>query len=267
MMPIYDIDQVTENEVNYSGQYYSNDSPDQWTDRNSKFEITVTDFDYKFNSRGYRCDEFDLESELPIMFSGCSHTFGLGIPVTETWAYKTLENIRAKTNKKIPYWNIAINGSSLELQYFVMEKYIPKLKPKYLFMLAPHYQRRFIRLYNRFFNVMAGSIHFDSYPREIKNAYPLLFDEQASLIEYHKICTLINALCYKYNVKVYMQFMGPLIDREENFFRQMLPAYDKFTRVSTYMRLIDLARDRAHAGVKSNNFFAECLWREVGSQF
>jgi hypothetical protein len=72
------------------------------------------DFKYIFNSDGFRCDEFNLSSEIPILFIGCSVTEGVGLPVHDTWSYRLLTKIREKTNKNIPYWNLAKSGSGYD---------------------------------------------------------------------------------------------------------------------------------------------------------
>jgi len=102
------------------------------------------DFDYRFNSNGFRCDEFTEESELPVLFNGCSITEGIGVPVTGTWAYQLVEKLRAATGKKIPFWNIAIGGGGFDTMasstmWFVKNV---KVKPKLVFSLFPSMYRR-----------------------------------------------------------------------------------------------------------------------------
>src|ERR1700756_242977 len=73
-------------------------------------------FKYKFNSHGFRCDEFNLTSELPVVFLGCSSTEGIGLPLGHTWAYQLHQKIVGKTDLKIPYWNLALGGTGIDTQ-------------------------------------------------------------------------------------------------------------------------------------------------------
>lgn len=87
------------------------------------------DFEYKFNSYGFRCDEFHEESELPIVFLGCSMTEGVGTPIEDSWPYMLCEKFRAATGKKIPFWSLAIAGTGPMTQanlLFHFQKYITK---------------------------------------------------------------------------------------------------------------------------------------------
>tara|TARA_R110000868_G_scaffold248113_1_gene504492 strand:+ start:3271 stop:4287 length:1017 start_codon:yes stop_codon:yes gene_type:complete len=50
---------------------------------------------YKFNSHGYRMKEFDqINQSNYIVTLGCSNTFGLGLPLEETFAYKIADKLR-----------------------------------------------------------------------------------------------------------------------------------------------------------------------------
>lgn len=69
------------------------------------------DITYKFNSYGFRCDEFHQHSEFPVVFLGCSMTEGVGLPIEHTWAYMLCEKIRQHTGKQIPFWSLAIAGT------------------------------------------------------------------------------------------------------------------------------------------------------------
>jgi len=102
------------------------------------------DFDYRFNSMGFRCDEFTDESELPILFNGCSITEGIGVPVTDTWAYQLIEKIRIATGKKIPFWNIALGGGGFDTMAdrTVWFAKTFSVKPKFVFSLFPSMYRR-----------------------------------------------------------------------------------------------------------------------------
>ena len=47
------------------------------------------DIVYRYNNFGYRCPDFSLWKMPPsVVYLGCSHTEGTGIPYEEVWTYK-----------------------------------------------------------------------------------------------------------------------------------------------------------------------------------
>jgi hypothetical protein len=95
-------------------------------------------FRYDFNQYGYRCDEFnDVESDIRILFVGCSFTMGIGLPVADVWPIHVINAIRNKFNVRAPYWNIALGGASMDLctRNFVLAA--PLLKPDIVVGLLP----------------------------------------------------------------------------------------------------------------------------------
>jgi len=84
---------------------------------------------YKFNSHGFRCDEFDGG---PCMIAlGCSYTFGIGLPNEATWAQQTAAALGLKCA------NLAWGGYSADSCYRLAEYWVPKFKPEYVCMLVP----------------------------------------------------------------------------------------------------------------------------------
>src|SRR4249919_209292 len=100
------------------------------------------DFTYIFNNHGFRCDNFELSSDLNIVFLGCSVTEGIGLPVEDIWAYQLLSKIRQKTNKNISYWNLALGGTGIDTQSFLLHWFSRMIKIDYVFSLIPGLFRR-----------------------------------------------------------------------------------------------------------------------------
>lgn len=84
---------------------------------------------YKINSFGFRCDEFDDRD--CIIALGCSYTMGIGLPVHVTWP-----QLVGKHLNLVPY-TLAWGGASADTCFRLAEYWIPALKPKAVFMLAP----------------------------------------------------------------------------------------------------------------------------------
>ena len=120
----------------------------QWlpTDSEENYHLpnlyTPDSFNYTFNECGLRCDSFDLTSELPIVFLGCSYTEGIGLPIEEVWSHLLLEKIQKSTGKKIPYWSLALGGKGLDNQVKMLYDFIKTHSVKYIFCLFPASGRR-----------------------------------------------------------------------------------------------------------------------------
>lgn len=71
----------------------------------------ANDFTYTFNSLGFRSDEFDNSVSPKILYSGCSITMGVGLPLEHIWCSQF--NRMLYPNKRIPYLNLGVGGDSI----------------------------------------------------------------------------------------------------------------------------------------------------------
>lgn len=99
-----------------------------------KFGWIDKTFTYKFNKYGFRCDEFETNSS-SAMFIGCSHTFGVGLPVECTFPYL----ISSKLNFK--NINLGVGGSANDTAFRLANFYIPRLKPSIVIFLSTEQTR------------------------------------------------------------------------------------------------------------------------------
>lgn len=97
-----------------------------------------------FNSLFYRSDEFTSTHEgMHILFSGCSHVYGIGLSDSEMWSRKLYYLIKDKI-KVSGYFNVSLPGSSLIHQVLNIIRYIDKYgKPDYIFLGIPSIERRY----------------------------------------------------------------------------------------------------------------------------
>jgi hypothetical protein len=87
--------------------------------------------EYKLSSDGYRSNELDRDQE--IVFSGCSQTFGVGIPDDYMWT-----NIVAKELGVSRYLNLATPGQSIQAIVANLFKYFARYgAPKSVAVLLP----------------------------------------------------------------------------------------------------------------------------------
>lgn len=88
-----------------------------------------SNFTYKFNTNGFRCQEFNSS---PCMLAfGCSLTFGIGLPEEHTWPYIVAKELG------LTCYNFGIPGASNDTAYRFAKHWIPKLKPRVVILYSP----------------------------------------------------------------------------------------------------------------------------------
>lgn len=234
---------------------------------------------YLLNSMNYRCDEFDQtifnNSDLNIIFTGCSYTFGFGIPSDHTWPHLMhKELMKVFPDKNIPYFNLGMVGCGLNS--FVRQ--IMNLTNTYshidmIVVLAPGVLRREVfsedmkQLYKFGPN---GRVSFLSSSDKLK-AYDLYEKdlESEGLMFYRATMDLmiLKTICKSNNIKLMIGFANDMepqrasrqieyVKKEINFYKQFRDNYSEiremFMSDETALNVIDLASDLSHYGVMSN---------------
>jgi hypothetical protein len=88
---------------------------------------------YKFNSEGFRCNEFD--QSLGIITIGCSFTAGVGLPLDSIWPTMVGNELG------LSVWNLGIGGASMDTCFRLLCNYIDRLNSQYVLLLTPPEQR------------------------------------------------------------------------------------------------------------------------------
>ena len=89
--------------------------------------------EYKLNTLGYRSPEF---KRVPVVFAGCSITFGVGVPNSGIWSTIVGEKLG------LDYVNLSIPGWSIQAIVDNLFKYFYTYgNPKTLFVMFPDYNR------------------------------------------------------------------------------------------------------------------------------
>jgi len=194
--------------------------PDDWYYRNA--EIT-----YDYNEYGHRCKNIaDINLDNYILFTGCSHTEGIGLELENTYCYQVARALNCD------YYNLAIAGTGIDVMihnltawYLTVEK-----RPKYLFVQWPD-ETRFVIVNNGYadphgswkkdgnvskFIYHADAINFFSSRRELAVIHTKLMAAGSNLVT-------INAM-------------------------KQLPVDETPLRLSR----IDFARDLSHPGIISH---------------
>jgi hypothetical protein len=200
-----------------------------------KYNWLDRQFTYKFNSHGFRSEEFTDDDS--IMFFGCSNTVGIGLPLEDTWAYQVAKKLDLKC------FNLAIGATGPDTAFRLANHYVPQIKPKIVVYAEPHPSRFSLfgidEVYQFTTHNIISSKHGKTKKFESFYQHWILNDENIKLNSIkHRLA--IQAICQQYNIK--------------------------FVFAESYSELycdIDLARDLMHAGVKSNKIFAELILSRI----
>jgi len=93
-----------------------------------KYDWLDKKIDYKFNSYGFRSDEFSSDSGMVSL--GCSHTCGVGIPIENSWTSIVSNSLNLKN------FNLGISGSSNDTAFRLAHNWLHQLRPKIVVHMA-----------------------------------------------------------------------------------------------------------------------------------
>lgn len=183
--------------------------------------IDYEPFYYKFNSLGFRSDEF---KENGIMFLGCSHTCGIGMPFDKIWPTLMSNELG------LPQCNFGQGGMGSDTAFRLCYGFIDKVKPKVIVYLQPAGPR--FELINR------DEIHpITHYNDKFIDLFHLLSDNTNIELTLKKNFHAIQHLCIERGIK----FVAAS------------------TQFGNKMHYEDRARDLLHAGIKSHRTFADII--------
>jgi hypothetical protein len=151
---------------------------------------TEDSIEYKFNSQGFRSDNFDSKGD-SIVFLGCSHTIGIGINFEDTASYIV--------SRQLGYncFNLGLGGGSNDTCFRFAYHWIEKLSPKIVVLIAPSIYRFEIaddrRSYKNGFEILKAS---SPILKEYRLFYRQWIDnDDNSYFNFHKNVLAINKIC------------------------------------------------------------------------
>ena len=153
---------------------------------------------YKYNSHGWRMNE-EIDFKDPCnLYLGCSHTFGSGLHLQDTWSFKVQKQI-----DDFQYVNLSWPGNGpqdcLETLKLALRN---NLKIKNLFLYAPHYTR--MSYYDPYLDYDGSTQTYN--PAWQKNITPLdlLMAEPINFNAWTEACILnIKKICRENKIKFY----------------------------------------------------------------
>jgi hypothetical protein len=223
--------------TNYIGCWSGNDS-EQLYDHNMKTRHSEMEANgwvdtkkhivYKFNEWGFRSDAF--ESTGGIMFLGCSHVVGIGLPEHDTFSHIVSVNLN------LNLYRMGIGAGSNDAAFRVADYWIPKLKPTYVVMVQTYNWRLELVSNDHVYNINTG------HDTEFTNSayYRKFIDvpHNGNLLK-KKNHYAVQQICDMHRSK----FIS--IDADSDMFRTA--------------HSLGFARDLAHVGKKGNQCIAEVI--------
>ena len=194
---------------------------------------------YKINKYGFRCVEFELNSN-NIVSLGCSYTQGIGLPVETLWPELVGKQLG------LDVYNLAWGGTSADTCFMLAQFWLPILRPSLVVMAAPPK--------NRFDIIRAAG------EPEIYTAMPNAWDTEFgdNLVLKHWMTNERNQDLNNAKNKLAVQALCSNLG---------IPCltYDAHEYFARSREEVEYARDHMHAGPKGHRMFAERIlndWRK-----
>lgn len=187
---------------------------------------TEKSVEYKFNSYGFRGNEFDLSAE-SIMFLGCSFTLGVGVSEKDAWPTLVASALNLQCV------NLGVNGGSNDAAFRLAYNWVPVVKPKMVIWLVTYKERFELVLENKVRNFTIGNTF-----REKFFETWVSIDANAEL-NYQKNFRAVQTVCSENNV--------PLLTFS----------------VEKDFEAIDYGRDLSHYGPVSNKELARKIIQQA----
>lgn len=237
-----------------------------WIQDDSLFVSDYGDLEksnFKINSKNYRSDEFTTtHTGLHVLFSGCSHAFGVGLLDEERWSELLYNNINRDTLCS-GYFNIAKQGYSIKAIIINIFKYIEEFgKPDVIFFGVPEINRSvvFVEKHGVYKDVIYQSkgklydnadLYFEAF-----HYYKMLelFCKYAriSLISFDSDIQSVDIKSNKQNFKDFDTYY----DLDKGAASRYIYEYSE----TSDGKFDIIARDGLHYGIAVNKFIAEKLY-------
>lgn len=260
---------IVSNRTNTELEWYGYDVETNYLEVNSKgsniYPKDCKELRYTFNDYGFRSDNFDVHSDVPVLFTGCSYTEGVGLPINDIWTTQLLNTLKAKTGKNIPHWNLGLAGAGLDSIANGLYWYSLKFKKqlKYIVILFPPFTRREY-CYNTpniktWFHPRSPGLSDDS-----KVVDGLFADLEFIKYQSVKNLALIDAVSKNLNAKVIYsmwEFQGIVMEKEVSIIREYFPNF-QYINYPNSKYDVDFARDSTHPGPTMHKKISETFFDE-----
>ena len=205
--------------------------------------------DYKTNSHGYRCPEWEPmpDGKKNVVVLGCSHTFGHGNADNEHWVH----HLSQHNTERLRYWNLGQPGCSADKIVRILYGCEKLIDPRIVIVCWPAWSRR-ERL-----GKYAESLTSDATQLSVEN-------DATDKNNFLKNVFFVEKYAEQNNCKVFHCFAQDSYEEHikdctvlgEYTLKNCWPYWDKFTARDLHTEP-SLASDGVHYGVKHHERFAK----------
>lgn len=228
--------------------------------------------EYRFNSRGYRSEEFRSDAKFRICIVGESHAIGTGVAFEETFGFR-LKTLMAEALNleldEINLINLAIGGSSADYCARTVFRQLPNLAVDFVICIIPPRDRIEFRAGEGFDTFSVGSVDADNLE---KLPAPLLgfceyYSGPVGSFNRVKNILLIESFLRSRNIEFViavenLPWPGDGGKPLDPFLAQL--DEDRLLRHEFFRMRADFAADGSHAGPRSHAAFAIQVFHHFG---
>ena len=229
---------------------------------------------YRINNYGYRSDDIRKESsESNFLYSGCSNTFGIGVPVESIWAYQLNSFLNGEK-----FINLGINSGSYKTIVYDVFNYIRNFgKPKGVFLLFPNIERQINFIEDKEKNVTMLVKVYRNSPQEEK--IKEVITEKTNLFEFYNTVKMLEDYLYELGIPLVWTTWDPGLDKKisknKGFKNHVtLDNFNVYHKIKSSKKpeeldndYWDVARDNSHLGLKYHLFYASIMYDEWKNKY
>jgi len=214
--------------------------------------------DYKTNSHGYRCPEWEPmpDGKKNVVVLGCSHTFGQGNADNEHWVH----HVSQHNTKRFRYWNLGQPGASADKIVRILYGCEKLIFPRIVIVCWPAWSRR-ERL-----GKYAESLTSNATQLSVEN-------DATDKNNFLKNVFFVEKYAEKNNCKVfhcfaqnsYQEHIKGLSTLEDYTLQNCWPYWNKFT-ARDLLTVPSLASDGVHFGAEHHERFAKLFLEKFGNK-
>lgn len=210
------------------------------------------DIVYRYNSRGYRCPEFDQDADIRMISIGCSNTFGHGLPQSAIFHELFAERLRRESGKTVVNWNLGRGGASCDYVARMLHLAVSRLKPDIVLILFPQLSRReYVSAQGRLIHYTSNYFASDPVTREICGHLSALSNAYDDQLNFYRNYKSIESLLAQH------PWLYSFADAADAAAVMRYVDQARFVEVT---QGIDRARDGAHPGPQTNQAICEGFW-------
>jgi hypothetical protein len=238
---------------------------------------------YRFNSLGFRSEEFDPDAPLKLFVCGCSQTFGVGVDVEESWSFlfrKRLAEQRGLPESSVNLMNFSQGGASNDYIARTLIEQSSLVQPDAIVAGFTHMSR--FEILDETMAVHLGPVDLEEFDKaggnpEIKRLAEFLTlgtDETQQKIRMIKNVLLFQYFCRSRDIP-YVFFFFESFLKEDLLAALSLPPtetlyeqidLDLLVPISRATR-VDRAADGLHPGPRSQELLAEAAWNVFSAHY